>query len=608
MRPKTSVRQPIIAGARRQHLSDMLRKWRRQPRKRSLLLFWMLLSLALMSDTILLVLGVRLLGGSGAVSPPADRHIHVPYAADAALWEPLRHWGIRVEGRTQWFESFSREAVRDITGDEWFEDRNPLAVVISWILDKDAKLKWDDYPCLRCEDTELRAILYRAGGKRSRMPQKEQLHGRYVEPSVVRSCRSFSEILHSVRIERGGHGAIPLTSLERHAVELQERWTKFDQIRNFGRDQWNSMEMQNAKRELLDPYCKKEENKDLFAAALSDFLDASRQAMRVEENPEVSRRLACEAWINEHAPARKAMYLSLLGAGFFTAAAVVRSRWPRWRRRFLLSGLFVCLGCLGWALAAIVCWAIGEGTAPISGGTQGILWYASLVMALSLGLSLLRRDAFVGWTGTLVSSAGFLMTNRWLPAFTANWPTLPEGASGDSWLGVQVFLLLSGYSVLVAAWAVAAFTLARTLLASPTGERVRRLAGVCVVPIRIGVTLLMASALVDGWRAMTLGSSWHGWNAQAVGTLFVLPSCAALLCARRRGWMQPFAFMASVVFAFTLLAVMGHPGIWHEIGKPMFSRPLAEEGWLCAAGFLNLSLAAHAALRFYFGKQPILEA
>jgi len=51
MRPKTSVRQPIIAATRPRHLSDLLRSWRRQPRKRSPLLFWTLLILAVTMDT-----------------------------------------------------------------------------------------------------------------------------------------------------------------------------------------------------------------------------------------------------------------------------------------------------------------------------------------------------------------------------------------------------------------------------------------------------------------------------------------------------------------------------------------------------------------------------
>jgi hypothetical protein len=607
MRPKTSVRQPVIAGARRQHLADMLRKWRRQPRKRSLLLFWMLLSLALMSDSGVLLFGTRLVGVSESpTSPPTERHIHVPYAADAALWEPLRHWVVRVDGRTQLFESFCRKAVREITGDERFEGCDPLAVVVSWmLLDNVAEsLKWDDYPCLRCEDAELRDLLYSEGRSPSRMSREEQLHGRYVEPSVVSSSPSFREVLHRARIKGRN---IPLSSLERKAIALQDRLKLFQQIRRGSIvDGWNSAEMQTASAELREEY--QSGSSDWFAAALTDFLDASRRAMRLDDNPREARRVASEVWLNEHAPARKAMFLSLLGGGLFAAAAIMRTRWPRWRRRALLAGLLACLGGLSWSSSAIFCQSIRDGVPPLSDGTQGVLWCASLVMGLGLFLALLGRDTFLGLTGALASSGGLLLANHWPPAFAEHWPPLPQGIAGDPWLRLQVLLLWSAYAALALAWAVAALALGRILLASPTGERVRGLAALCVGPLRLGVMLLAASALLDACRAIGQGAAWRGWNAQTVGTLLVLPGCAALVYARRRGWIQPFHLMAGVVFGFTFLAMMWHTANCAGIGKQIIAAAHTGERWFYAAGFLNLSLAAHAALRYYFGRQRILEA
>lgn len=594
MRPNTSVRQPVIAGARRQHLSELLRTWRRQPRKRSRPLFWTLLSLALLSDIGILLLSVRLLGVRDAPSPPAERHIYVPYAADAALWEPLRSWVVAVNGRRQLFESFCRKAVRRITGDERFEGLPPLAVVVSWMLDKTNALKWDDYPCLRCEDAALRAVLYRKGHSPSRMSRQEQLHGRYVEPSVVSSSKGFSGILQGVRIKDRAGGDIPLSSLERRALALRDQLKLFEKIRGGGVDAGTREEMQTASAELCQTF--QSGDKDLFAAALSDFLEASRRAMRVEEDSRDSRRLACEAWLNKYAPSRKAMYLSLLGAVFFTAAAIARVRRTRWRRGFLLSASLASLGAVGCASAAVLGRAIRDGGLLMSDGRQSMLWSAALVLALSLCLARFGRDAFLGGTGALLSSVGFLAANHW--------PPLPERIVGGPWAGVQMVLLLSAYAALVLAWAVAFLTLGRILLTWPSGERVRGLAALCVWPVRIAVVLLTAGTLLDGCRALeTLDTfpqlrwPWRGWNAQAVGSLLVLPSCAALLYARRRGWIKAFSLLVGVVLGGTLLTMRCYAGA-----------ALIGAGWVQAAGLVNLSLAAHAALRYYFGRQRCLEA
>lgn len=603
MRSKTSVRPPVIAGASRQRLSELLRTWRRQPRQRSLLLFWSFLSLALMSDSCILFLGVRLLGLSQSpTAPPAERHIYIPYAANAALWEPLRHWAIRVEGRTQLFESYCDKAVRDITGDERFEGCDPLAVTVSWWLDGDADaLSWNDYPCLRCEDAKLRAVLYSEKRSPSRMSRREQLHGRYVEPSVVRTSPRFDEILHDVRVKGRD---VPLSSLERKAVELRDRLKLFEQIRggNFFEGE-NVVEMQTATGALRQTYHTESENADLFAAAMTDFLDASRGALRLDEDARQCRRLGCEAWMNEYAPSHKAAYLSVFAVAFFAAAAMVRTRRPQWRRALLLSGLLACLGCLGWASSATLCGAIRDG-APVSEGAQAMIWTSFLILGLSLSLALLGRDTFLAFTGTLVSSVGFVLANRWPPAFAVSWPTVPHGIADDPWLRLQVMLLFSALATLALAWAVASLTLARILAAAPTAERVRGLSVLCVQLLRIGIMLLTASALLDGCRALGQGAAWRVWNVQALATLVVLPGCAALVYARRHGWIQPFAFLAGLVFGFTLLALMGQAAISGGIDNPK----LGVEGWFYAAGLVALSLAAHAALRYYFGRHRILEA
>ncbi|MHB1426466.1 MAG: hypothetical protein ACYC3I_25170, partial [Gemmataceae bacterium] len=600
MRPRTSVRQPVIAGVGRRQLSEMLRRWRRQPRKRSLLLFWILLALGLVSDSTLLLLGSRLLGVSDS-SPPVERRIHVPYASDADLWEPLRPCVVRVEGRARLFESFCGEAVKRITGAECFEGRDPLPVVVSWMLDGEANsLKWDEYPLLRCEDADLRAILYGEGRGPSRMTRAEQRHGRYVEPMTVSSSRSFRKILRGARTKHG----LRLSPVERQAVELQKRLTLFQQIRS-GRVIASGAEMRTARGALREAY--QSGDKELFAAALSDFLEASRRDLGVQEDSGELRRLTWESWLHDYAPVRQALYWSLLAVGFLAAAALVRTRRPRLHRGFFAAGLLACLGCLGWAAAGIIGQALRDGV-PLRDGSQGVLWWACVVLVLGLVLTVLFRDAFVAWTAALLSSGGFLAASRWSLAILEPWPSALEGTANTIGLDLPVLILLSAYAALALAWSVASLTLARVLLASPSSERLRRLTTLCVGSIRLGIVLLTASALLECCRGLEQGFSWRGWNAQAIGTFVVLPGCAALVHARRRGWLQPFSLLVGVVLGLTFLAMIGH-SVWRGgIGETHPASALAGEPWLLLAGLFQISLAAHAALRYYFSKQRILAA
>ncbi len=394
MHPKTSVRQPVIAGARRQHLSELLRKWRRQPRKRSPLLFWTLLSLALMSDGGLLFLTPGLLDVWESVSP----------AGDSPVWE---------------------------------------------------RLTWESLP-------------------------------------------------------------------------------------------------------------------------------------------------------TEHGPALPALCSSLMALFFFAAAATMRMRWPLWRRRLLLMGLLSGLVSLGWS-ASLLGQAVRAGLPPIYDGSQGMLWTASLVMAMGLLFAVLFRDAFLAFVAAVPASIGFLAANCWPLAFAEAWPTLPQEGVDNICLRMQVLILLSGYAALALAWSAAALTLVRILLDEPSSERLRRLATLILWPIRLGVVLLAASALLDGWRVLDQGFAWHGWNLQGVGTLLVLPGCTALVYAQRRGGMPPFRFLTTVVLGLPSLAMMWQSAVFWEMGDLHIGSPGAMEVAVYLAGLLPLSLTTHAALRYYFGKRRILE-
>jgi hypothetical protein len=607
MRPKTSVRQPIIAATRPRHLSDLLRTWRRQPRKRSPLLFWTLLLLAVAMDTALLFLAARFLGLSETTSiPPAERRMYVRFALDADLWEPLRSWVIRVNGRTTLFESFCRRAVRDITGAERFEDRDPLAVVVSWMLENGSDaVKWDDYPFVRCEDAELRAALYDDGRSPSRLSRAEQLHGRYVEPVVADSSRRFRAILHGFAVKNAAGGSFRPSPLERQAVELRDRLALFHRIRRGAIDDNGGAEMRTASAELREAY-RSDEN-DLFAAALNDFLEATRRVRRGDDEATTSRRLACESWLNRYAPVRQALYGSVLAAGLFAAASIVGRRRPSWRRGLLLVALLAGAGCLGWSVAALVCRTLRDDAPPLRNGTDLFLLASTVVLGLSLVLARLRRDAFVALSGTLVSSLGFFLANREASSFAVPWSAPSVAVAWDGGLCIQIALLASAYAVLALAWGVAALTLGRILLAFLNGERLRGLATHCVGSIRVALALLAASALLDALRALMLGASWRGWNAQAVGTLLALPGCVALLHARRNGRIAPFALLMAVVIGCAFLAMMGYITAAMGTENQSLKRILLVDPWLCGACLISLSLALHAALRYYFGRQRILD-
>jgi hypothetical protein len=239
---------------------------------------------------------------------------------------------------------------------------------------------------------------------------------------------------------------------------------------------------------------------------------------------------------------------------------------------------------------------------PAGDGSEAALWAGSVVMSLGFLLALLGRDGFIALVGALIASAGLVLANRWPLAFGANGAALSNLRNADGGLNLQALTLISAYAALALAWGVAALTLARMVLIPPTAERLRGLAKLSARSLGIAVVLLAASAVLDGFRARALSDPWRGWNTQAIGTLLALPCCAALLYARFRDWIQPIGLLIGTMLVLTLILMSWYPALLLEGWEERLST-LGTHASLLGAGLFNLSLSAHAMLRYYFGKQ-----
>ena len=434
----------------------------------------------------------------------------------------------------------------------------------------------------------------------------EQLFGRYVEPAVLRQSKGFRKILRGITVKGGAGEEIPLSAVERQAVELNVRLALFDCLRTGGVDIGDGADMKTATEALREAYLSG--SADVFAVAVADFLDASRRSLRLDENPTAGQRLALEGWINQYRPLRQAMYWSILAAGLLTVSTMAGVRHPLWRRGCLLSGLLACAGCLGWSVAGIVCRAVQHDGMPVRDGMEAVLWGSSAVLALSLLLSRCYRDGFIALTGALVSVVGFVLANRWPPMFAKNWATLPILSADDVWSCLQRPAVIAAYAALALAWGVSALALARLVLIPPTCERLRGLTRLCARSIGVAVVLFAVSALLDGLRAMHSSGSRLGCNLQAMSTFLVLPCCVAVLYGRRIGWIRPFGTMMSIVSGAASIALAWQAVSHLDGNSRSFASLLTENAPVYLAGLASLCLAAHAALRYYFGKQRILDA
>ena len=181
-------------------------------------------------------------------------------------------------------------------------------------------------------------MLFLCGEERgTNRPGRAERYGSYIEPSVLRRSKGFRQVLRGIaaRIESGHE--TPMSLLERQSMEVKERLTRYECIRSAGVDGGVSVELAAVRVALSEAY--RSGAADLFAAALSDFLKASRHTLPVDEDEAVVRRLAWEGWLNEHDPFRQARNFGMFAAALLVVAVLAGERRPLARRGFLLSGL-----------------------------------------------------------------------------------------------------------------------------------------------------------------------------------------------------------------------------------------------------------------------------
>src|SRR5262249_9716025 len=68
------------------------------------------------------------------VIEPEGETIKVPYANAKPLLDDWRRWPVQHDGRVKPFDSFCIETVRTISGRAKFEGKDPVAVVLSWVM------------------------------------------------------------------------------------------------------------------------------------------------------------------------------------------------------------------------------------------------------------------------------------------------------------------------------------------------------------------------------------------------------------------------------------------------------------------------------------------
>jgi len=680
MSPQTTHSHPSPITALLHENPDALRMTSRHsaPSRRG---FWALLLCAAVLNIAVIALGVYLFGfASKSVAPPADRKIAVPFADDVALWDSLRGWVVQEDGRNKPFDTFCREAVRTVTGRERFEGNDPIAVVMSWLMlydpdinkalkqAGDANCDWENYPFLLCNHHELRELLYREYRGENVELSEEDLHGKYVEPWVVRHSSKFKEVLTQAAARTAADAKAPLTPLETKARELKKRLALYDQVRAGGQE---GLERVRAPGELgiipLDSYSntwsslravrefrkdpslwgemmrvRRIENPQLYEghreeplpayvvkqiAAAVDDMQTSYRSGDAEKFKEASGNLlveivslsagvypgtkttGLELWFNKTNPFRKAWVVSLLAGLLLLGSLAVGGRSHPLGRTLYVAGLFGYGGSLLWSVAGFYCRVAISGRPPVSNMYESVIWVGFMTAVFGLVLELIYRRGVIALAGTLVSTFGLVLADQMPLTLTPNIQPLQAVLRSNYWLVIHVLTIVSSYAAFALAWGLGNLNLGLMVFAPRRTDLVKTLSQFCYRAIQIGVVLLAAGTLLGGfWAAESWGRFW-GWDPKEVWALIALLCYVIPLHARYVGWVKDFGLAACSVICFASV-VMAWYGVNFVLGAGLHSYGFGggNDAWVYWGALINISLVVHAALRYVYRQPATAEA
>jgi cytochrome c-type biogenesis protein CcsB len=212
-------------------------------------LFWSLFACTVVLHLAVIGMGYSLISGSWpSPAKPPDKRIVVPYADGD--WSAFRQWTVQEDGRNKPFDSFARETVRSITGQERFEanrmgahpfkGHDPVALVVSWLMtyEPDRKRRaevaeqtgcdWEQYPTILCTDQALREKVIK--GLRSELTEEEK-HSRHIAPADLRNSADFQDLYKEAINKKRRDDKEVLPPLEAKAYEVGHRLELYDRVR-----------------------------------------------------------------------------------------------------------------------------------------------------------------------------------------------------------------------------------------------------------------------------------------------------------------------------------------------------------------------------------------
>ncbi len=505
--------------------------------------------------------------------------------------KPLSLIPIQEGGRVKPMDTFARYCVRLITGQEMFEGRTALDILLDMVThSKD----WEKKKCVLVENLDLRNLLGMEKGEK------------YADYNGLVHNESFLSYAKSNILKQ--RQKLSLNPMEKESLAVLGRLQKFEDIqtgdaltvipiahpktqkwaslgdlkRALDRDQAG---MPDAARDIL--LCFAGIMKSYDAKNFPDFLaqtqDLGRMLRQIggKDYPAPSD-MGREVHYNSLEPFRLAWILHLtafllLGLSLLMGVRTYSLGYAAFLAGLLISGYGFTLRCLI------------AGRPPVSNMYESLIWVTFGMTVFALVFERIYKNPQFIICGSALAVVGFVLADNVPAVLDPSIQPIEPVLRSNFWLTIHVLTITLSYAAFLLSLGIGHLGLWTLWKKHQDRELLQRQARLLYRIVQVGVVFLAVGTILGGvWANYAWGRFW-GWDPKETWALIALLGYVAILHGRLSGWLREAGFIIGVVAAF-LGVLMAWYGVNFVLGVGLHSYGFSKGGLPYVTSFVALEL------------------
>ena len=446
--------------------------------------------------------------------------------------------------------------------------------------------KWDNAPLFKVNNASLREALGLPAGEKYISPAK-LYEANYRDPHAGKEMPFIMQVqnLQSHQVQR-------MPSIDKKTLELADALWVYEQSRmgemmfivpmpGMAGEQWisahrlmsdkfdDSSDPKGQIRKAQEQFKKAKQaflanNAADFKSATEALLAVAREIGEPTGSYPTQNIIGVEVAYNRIAPFRIA-WICCAAAFVLSLLGIITNK-----RLIYIAAMTVFTAALAAVLVGFAMRTIVSGRAPVTNMFESVVYLGLGATMFGLFFELFYRKGIILAAASAIATIALVLADYCPVILDPTLKPLAPILKSNYWLTIHVMTITLSYAAFALAWGIGNITLGFYLAGVNNRETTVSLAKFIYRTMKAGLLLLVIGTILGTfWADDSWGRFW-GWDPKEVWALITLLFYAAMLHARRIGWVGNFGMAVWSVLCF-LVVIMAWYGVNFMLGVGLHS-------------------------------------